>query len=943
MRKRHKISLIIVLALISLGSAAAWFGAAAFYGAHLYFTPRLPSVEVLKDVRMQQPLRIYSADGMLIAEYGEKRRIPLAIDRIPEKVKQAFIAAEDDRFHEHPGVDYRGLIRAAVNQALTGDRSQGGSTITMQVARNFFLTREKTYLRKINEIFLALQIERELPKDKILELYLNKIYLGKRAYGVAAAAQVYYGRTLDELDLAEIAMIAGLPKAPSTYNPIANPGRALQRRGYVLGRMHELGYITDGEYEQASAAPLTAGAREVAVEAEAPYLAEMVRADILERYGEEAYTSGLKVYTTIDTRLQKAANRAIRNGLLAYTRRHGWRGPIRRLELPDGVETVEIRPEDSPADGLRGLVDEPAPAEGIIERAGAPESGTAESGAGDGTVHQLSQTEAELLIEGPGRFVDLRPALVLAIGELVTPEAGEDGEEPEPVQSARLYLGKGEYGELSLASARWAAPYITVNSTGDEPDSLDDVLAVGDLVWVRPAGAEPGEAEEGGTPAEPETGETSAGRWRLSQLPQAEGALVSLNPENGAVVSLVGGFDYFKSKFNRAAQARRQPGSGFKPYIYSAALENGFTAASIINDAPVVFDDPALEGKWKPENYSGRFYGPTRLREGLVHSRNLVSIRLLIELGIVKARNYARRFGFPDEALPRDLSLALGSGNVTPLEMSRGFAVFSNGGFYVEPFYIDRIEDADGNVLWLADYELACLECFLEETDPEVLERDYIVDYALLETLETESDTPAGTGAATGEELPAAGEGGEESEAELPRRRVSQARRVMEPRVNYIMNSMLRDVVKRGTGRRALALGRNDLAGKTGTSDDEHDAWFNGFNGKYVASVWVGFDNPQPLGRREPGGRAALPVWIDFMRTALDGVPEQLPKQPDGIVSIRIDARTGLLASGASGESLFELFREEKVPTRKASTTDYGPGGSENGGEPGNGVTEELF
>lgn len=948
MTKRRKILTILMLSGISLGAAAAWTGAAALYGAYLYLNPKLPDVDSLKDVQLQEPMRVFTRDGKLIAEFGEKRRIPVVMEEVPDLLRQAFLAAEDDRFEEHPGVDYRGLLRAAINHALTGDKSQGGSTITMQVARNFFLSREKTYLRKLNEIFLALKIEKELSKDTILELYLNKIFFGKRAWGVAAAAQVYYGKSLAELELPEIAMIAGLPKAPSAFNPIVNPERALTRRNYVLGRMLELGFITAEEHSEASSSPVTAETHEIMVEVEAPYVAEMARAAIIERYGEdEAYNAGLSVYTTLDGELQLAANRALQNGLLDYEARHGYKGPIQNLVLPDGAETIQIMPpvleEDLKEDSDASLLE--------IEQALPELAGSEEEQQEAALVHAIPQEEADTLISDVGYLGNIFPGLVLAIREIPAAEPEGDEQQNAPMDQADLYLGNGSYGELSFAGIQWAAPYETVNTKGKEPEAISDVLRVGDLVWLRA---------------------DAAGALSLAQLPDVEGALAALDPQSGAVVSLVGGFDYQKSKFNRAVQAKRQPGSGFKPFVYSAALENGFTAASIINDAPVVFDDPALEGKWRPENYSGKFYGDTRLRQGLIKSRNLVSIRLLIALGTRKAREFARRFGFDDEALPNDLSLALGSGTIAPLDLVSGFATFANGGYKIEPFLIDSVVDADGRVIELADYELACLQCFVDQVHPLELEADYIVEWppepveleegveqellnesnqveeqqqpieevvdvaAVEDELIADSALPADEGIDVSEE---------DSIEELyiaPKRVLKQAEQIVDPRVVFIMNSMLRDVVKLGTGRRALALGRNDLAGKTGTSNDEHDAWFNGFNHKYVASVWVGFDGHKPLGRGEPGGRAALPVWVDYMRVALEGIEEQPLKQPDDVVSIRIDAKTGLLASAGTAESLFEVFRSEHVPTEQAEETlpllDAVEG--EQLGEP---VADELF
>ncbi len=956
MTRKRKFLVVLLLTSISLGSAAAWIGVGALAGAYWYLNPKLPTVDVLKEARMQQPLRVYSADGKLIAEFGEKRRIPIEIDDVPELVKLAFLAAEDDRFEEHPGVDYRGLIRAVLNQILKGDRSQGGSTITMQVARNFFLTPEKTYIRKLNEIFLALKIERELSKDKILELYLNKIYLGKRAYGVSAAAQAYYGKPLVDLDLAQTAMVAGLPKAPSTFNPIANPQRALQRRNYILARMRDLAHISSADFEQAVVQPITAGTHEVVFEVEAPYLAEMVRAEMVSRYGEEAYTSGMRVYTSIDSRLQAAANNSLREGLLQYTERHGYRGPISVTILEENLKRIELTVEEAEEaeEELVLLDDEP-----IAENA--------QPDASENTVeimepkdpnetHIIPRKEIDEIIEAKGRFGEVRPAYVLEISETELTEEEQktktEDAESTTTEIASIYLGAGEYGQLNFDSIGWAKGYISVNEQGPEPKLMRDVLLIGDLIWIRPLNNdEENTKEQADTDEEQQDieGLEEEKSWQLTQLPEVEGSLVTLDPQNGAVISLVGGFDYFKSKFNRAVQAKRQPGSGFKPFVYSAALENGFTAASIINDAPVVFDDPALEGKWKPENYSGRFFGPTRLREGIVRSRNLVSIRLLISLGIAKARRYAKRFGLDDDALPRDLSLALGSGTLSPLNQVSGFSAFANQGYRIEPFFVDRIENEEGSVLWYADYGLSCLQCAVDDIDPVALEEDYIVEWPVLDSeedevggeqqdntadqlavlelkqdaAESELSTAEESDLSATEEAEIPGDNPEDGElAELefpkPKRVLRQAPRIMDERVNFIMNSILRDVVLRGTGRRALALGRNDLAGKTGTSNDEHDAWFNGFNYKYATSVWVGFDIHQPLGAGEAGSRAALPIWVDYMREALEGVPEKLPDLPDGVVTTRIDSRTGLLATTNTKESVFEVFRTENVPTEKS-------------------------
>lgn len=947
MSLRNKIILGICLGVTGLGLLGALVGVIATLGVYLYLAPDLPPVDALKETRLQEPLRVYSRDHRLIAEYGEKRRIPLPIEAIPEIIQLAFLASEDDRFKEHPGVDYQGLLRAAMNQILTGDRSQGGSTITMQVARNFFLSREKTYLRKINEIFLALRIEKELSKDKILELYLNKIYLGRRAYGVAAAARAYYGIGIHELSLAQVAMIAGLPKAPSAFNPVVNPKRALARRNYVLGRMYDLDMISDLEYEEALNTEITARAYDVLAQADAPYVAEMVRAAVVEQYGEDAYTSGMKVYTTLDSRLQIAANSALRNGLLDYEQRHGYKGPAQRLEVPDALDRISIieevpvaliaaETEDSATPEAKPLDESPTDPEVSLERADAAEQGITELNYDQQeSVFELGQAEADKILKKLGRVGNISPAIVLAFEEITieTPETKEDDEptEAQPQSSliAQVYLGEGEFGQLDAEAVAWAKEYISVDKQGSEPESVEDVLALGDVIWLR---------------------RTTEGAWVLAQLPSVEGALVSLDPQSGAIVAMIGGFDFFKSKFNRAIQAKRQAGSSFKPFIYSAALENGFTAASIINDAPVVFDDPALEGKWRPENYSGKFFGPTRLREGLVKSRNLVSIRLLISLGISKARRYAKQFGFFDESLPRDLSLVLGSGTVTPLELVTAFSVFANEGYRIKPFFIDRIESSEGQVLSISDYNLACLQCFIDKIDPVELQTQYIVELPVDEADEsiqespeenkTIEDHPAGLteGAAVAAiqaDSSAADEnaldgGLSESQAgigeaviitEPPKRILRQAEQALDPKVNYIMNSMLRDVIKKGTGVRARALGRNDLAGKTGTTNDQHDAWFSGFNHKYVSTVWVGFDTHQPLGAGEAGSKTALPIWIDYNRVALQAVEEKLPQQPEGVVTIRVDSKTGLLVSGNTNDAIFEIFRAENVPNREVDTT----------------------
>ncbi len=809
-------------------------GTLGLLAAYIYITPRLPEIDTLKDVQLQVPLRVYARGGELIAEFGEMKRTPLEYPDFPPQLIQAVLAAEDDRFFEHPGVDYQGILRAVYHLIRTGEKGQGGSTITMQVARNFFLSREKTYLRKLNEIFLALKIEGELSKQEILELYLNKIYLGKRAYGFAAAAQVYYGKSPGELTLPEMAMIAGLPKAPSRYNPVVNPERAQIRRDYVLGRMRELEYITEEQYQLALTDPVHAEVHGLDEDLEAPYVAEMVRDEMVSRYGEAAYTEGYQVYTTIEARLQQAANQALRDDLLAYDRRHGYRGAEGHIDL-----YATDRVDDTVAweTALREL----------------PVSGS------------------------------LVPTVVMSLEE----------------QAAWGYTRDGNIVFLPWEQLAWARQYIDDNHVGPELESVDQILKPGDIIYTAPA--QPGCS------------------W-LAKNPTVAGALVSLNPEDGAIQALVGGFDFYESKFNRVTQANRQPGSSFKPFVYTAAVDKGFTAATIINDAPVVFDAPGLEDTWRPENYSGRFYGPTRLRQALINSRNLVSIRLLRDIGIGYTIRYAQRFGFRRESLPRDLSLALGSGTLTPLELARGYTVFANGGYLVEPYLIDHIMGPDGQIVMTANPMQICSVCSEElEISDATAEPDAssAAQTEVLSPAEEEQLTPLREAALARLQELEVTEQTQVLQGPVPRR---VAERVLDPQVAFLMNTMMRDVIKQGTGRRALVLNRQDLAGKTGTTNDQRDAWFAGFNRDAVTIAWVGFDNPRPLGERETGARAALPMWIDYMRTALAESEATPLIQPPGIVTVRIDTRTGELANANSPEAMFEYFRSDHVPTGKADS-----------------------
>ncbi len=849
----------------------ALLGALGLLGAWFYLTPRLPDIESLRDVKLQVPLRVYSRDGALIAEFGEMKRTPMKYEEFPPRLIQAILAAEDDRFFEHPGVDYQGLLRAALNLIRTGRKGQGGSTITMQVARNFFLSREKTYLRKLNEILLALKIEDELTKPQILELYLNKIYLGKRAYGFAAAAQVYYGKTPSELTLPEMAMIAGLPKAPSRYNPVVNPERARLRRDYVLGRMRSLGYISEAEYRAALADPVHAEVHGLEVDLEAPYVAEMVRTEMVRRFGSAAYTEGYQVYTTIDSARQRAANAALRNDLLAYDRRHGYRG-------------------------VEGHVDALAEADS----------------------DDMGHWQAVLADYRPSG--NLEPAVIFALEE----------------QAAWAWTADGRVAWLPWSKLSWARRYVDDNHLGPELERADQILREGDIVYVARAGR---------------------GCSWLAKKPTVAGALISLEPQDGRIDALVGGFDFYDSKFNRVTQARRQPGSSFKPFIYTAALDKGYTAATIINDAPVVFEAPGLEDTWRPENYSGHFYGPTRLRQALIKSRNLVSIRLLRDIGIGYAVRYVRRFGFRRESLRRDLSLALGSGELTPLELARGYAVFANGGYRITPWLIDYVLDSQGKVVMLTRPTTVCAPC--ADAEEERARQAEEAARAKAEAGETDPEpTPEELAArkareASDKALREAAEAQLAAMAPAEREQVLQgpslpryAPRVLSPQVAFIMNTMLRDVIRFGTGRRALVLRRSDLAGKTGTTNDQRDAWFAGFNPALVTIAWVGFDEPRPLGSHETGARAALPMWISYMGAALRDTPEIPLEQPPGIVSVRIDARTGELANANSPETLFEYFRVDHVPTREAEVEVTPPVASDGGngaGAPVGDITEELF
>ncbi len=799
----------ILLRLVLLGLLGSlWLLA----GVYLYLSPNLPDVETLRDVKLQTPMRVYTRDGELIGQFGEQKRSPLRFDEIPDQFIRSLLAAEDDNFFNHRGIDLMGLMRAASELVLTGEKVSGGSTLTMQVARNYFLTRERTFVRKFNEILLAIEIERALDKEEIFELYVNRVFLGHRAYGFEAAAQVYYGKSLAELSLAQHAMLAGIPKAPSRNNPISRPEAGLERRNWILGRMLELGYIDSQAHRQASSAPVTARHHGAQLSFAAHYAAEMARQEMLDRYGMEAYNDGYHVYTTIDSGLQQVARTALINGLKTYDSRHGYRGPERQL---------------------------PPPSEGVD------------------TTPQWLELLAETQV-----IADLQPAIVTAV----------------EADSVALLLADGSDGQLLWENGiQQASPYRTENTRGPAPKAPADVLAVGDLIRVERRGEQQ--------------------RWHLAQVPSVQGALVSMSPDDGAIISIVGGLGFELSKFNRATQAQRQPGSNFKPFLYSAALDAGFTAASIINDAPVVMQDTSLEDIWRPENDGGRFYGPTRLRWALTKSRNLVSIRLLQQLGTPALIAYAQRIGFDTSDFAQDLSLALGTHSMSPLEVATAYAVIANGGYRVEPYLIQRVDNLAGETIFEARPATVCREC---EEMPAAADEE--------QELSMEQILARGDAAAT---------------------RLPPAPRVMDERVNFIIDSILKDVITRGTGRRALVLERGDIAGKTGTTNGPMDAWFSGYNPDMVTSTWVGFDNYTPLGRREFGGTAALPIWIDFMREALRGKPERKRALPPGIVHVKIDPESGLLADSGQRNAIFEYFRVEHVPEKLA--VEEGPGSGSRG------------
>ena len=767
--------------------------------AYVYLRPALPDVGSLREVQLQVPLRIYSRDGKLIQSIGEQRRIPVRYDQLPPKLIQAFLATEDDRFFRHHGVDWQGILRAAVANLRAGGIRQGASTITMQVSRDMFLTPRRDMKRKMSEIYISLLMEAEFTKEEIFSLYVNKIFLGQRAYGVGAAAEVYFGKGLDQLSLAEMATLAGIPTSPSTVNPVASAEAAKVRRTHVLGRMLDLGYISQSEYDQAKSSPMESRLHGASIEVDAPYLAEMVRNDMQNKYGDAVYTAGYKVYTTLDSRLQAAGTVALRTGLIEYDMRHGYRGASAKVDLSKIVTPAQFD----------------------------------------------AQLEEFPVIGG------LKPAIV----------------EQVEAKSAKIYVKDLGTVTLPWEKLAWARRELPDEKVDRYPTQATEVLSRGDVIYT-----------VGRTPES----------VLFVQIPEAQSALVSVDPKDGAVVALVGGFDFFQSKFNRVIQARRQPGSGFKPFIYAAAFDKGFTPASVVLDAPVVIDEEGKEQAWRPHEDTGMFYGPVRLRDALVHSRNLVSVRLMRAIGGPYARDYVTRFGFDKSQLPDDLTLALGTAELSPLQVAIGYSAFANGGFKVSSYYIYRIEDANGKVLQQANPTIACPQCGRPSDGPS-------------------PKSVSGGRSALLDEAP--------HDGKTMISVKNMAPQILRPQVAYLLADMMADVIKRGTGQRARTLNRDDIAGKTGTSNDFHDAWFNGFNGDIVTTVWTGFDAERSLGdNNDQAARVAVPTWTYFMKQALEGTARHGVPVPDGIVSVRISPKTGLLASSDDPTGIMEKFIEGNLP-----------------------------
>ncbi|MGG6101748.1 peptidoglycan glycosyltransferase/peptidoglycan DD-transpeptidase MrcA [Pantoea allii] len=823
--------------LLILAVCCILLGAGSIYGLYKYIEPQLPDVNTLKDVRLQTPMQVYSAEGDLIAQYGEMRRIPLSLQQVPPEMVKAFIATEDSRFYEHHGVDPIGIFRAASVALVSGHASQGASTITQQLARNFFLSPERSLMRKIKEAFLAIRIEQLLNKDEILELYLNKIYLGYRAYGVGAASQVYFGKPVNELSLSEMATIAGLPKAPSTFNPLYSHSRAVARRNVVLARMLDQHYITQQQYDEARNTPLVATYHGPKIVFSAPYLSEMARQEMVKRYGNNAYTDGYKVYTTVTRRLQQSAQEAVQNNVMAYDMRHGYRGPT-----------------------------------SVLWKVGEPAWGQA----------QIVKALKNLPLYGP-----LHPAVVT--------HAQSD--------EATVMMKDGSNVSLTMAGVRWARAFKSDTVQGPTPKSLTQVLQPGQQVWVR------------------QVGDT----WWLGQVPDVNSALVSLDPTNGAVRALVGGFDFNQSMFNRATQALRQVGSNIKPFLYTAAMDRGLTLASILNDVPISRWDAGAGADWRPKNSPPTYDGPIRLRQGLGQSKNVVMVRAMRAMGVDYAAEYLQRFGFPAQNIVHTESLALGAASFTPLQVVRGYSVMANGGFLIDPYFISKIENEQGQTIFEEKPRIACPQCNLPviygETKKALALNAESVENVAPSAQQQNQTVPQ----PELEQVPAQPQPGGEQQ---------YAPHVINTPLSFLIKSALNSNIFgepgwMGTGWRAgRDLKRNDIGGKTGTTNSSKDAWFSGYGPGVVTSVWIGFDDarrdlgrstlsgaiPDQISGYEGGAKSAQPAWDDFMKVALDGVPVQPLTPPDGIVTVTIDRSTGKLANG-SGNTRQEYFINGTQPT----------------------------
>ncbi len=817
------------MTIIWLGFAAVCGAVTILAGVYLYLNPQVPAASTYQNYRHEAPLRIYSADGALLGEFGERRLIPVDLEDVPMDFRNALVNTEDKRFYEHRGIDYISLVNDTLRLVLnpTGVRT-GASTITMQLAKNVSFSLEQTFIRKFKEMLLAIKIEQELTKDEILELYINIAPFGKRAYGAQAAAYTYYGKPLDGLNVAQLAMLAGIPKRPEAGNPINGPDWALRRRNLVLRRMFEQGSIAGPEYEASRDAPITAAVHQREIDLPAPHVAEWARRELEDRYGPDIYHLGYEVFTTVDSGLQASAIRALRTGLIDYDRRHGYRGPEDRVETDVDEQAL------ADFEAARTFAESDFPGESeAAQDAGMDAS--PEDGPTTLTDPRAPAYLAALQDVAPSG--DLAPAIVTHVGEKTFAALTRDGLE----------------AVVEWDGMRWARPYIDADRFGRSPRAASDIVAAGDLVRLQ----------------------MHEGAWRLAQMPEIEGAIVALRPTDGAVLALSGGFDFARNQYDHALQAARQPGSGFKPFIYSAALANGVTPASIFVDAPLVFDDETLEQAYRPRNDDGQFSGPMPLRRALYRSVNLVTIRVLLEVGVGATLEHVGRFGFDTRDFPRNAQLAIGGGTmaVTPISMARAYAMVANGGFAIEPHVVGHATTQMGEMVFAPRHPEVCIDCGERAGDEE----------------------------------------GEEMDDRVP------ASQPIDGRNTFILHSMLKDVIKRGTGRRALQLDRGDLAGKTGTTNDAADTWFNGFTEDIATTVWVGFDDYRPVGRNEYGSTTPLSIWMDFMGDALSGRPEKTRAQPEGVISMKIDPATGRAAAPAQKGAIFEYFLEEFTPTEDGS------------------------